>query len=210
MSILNDIETKKMIKDNKIIIDPYFEEFQGPNCYYCHLGNKYYKSKKVNKTIDIEHIEDVKQCFELFENQEEIIIKPGEFILTETFEYLGADNSHIIRLYNTTTLARWGIYHAGLGFVNAGCGYKEPIKLTLELVNLSQNVLRLKCTNIKDKNIDYGTEVLKICVVPLSGEAEEGYSGIYNRDKLVTLPKTKKYNNIYKIDENSWQYKKEG
>ena len=160
MSILNDIETKKMIKDNKIIIDPYFEEFQGPNCYYCHLGNKYYKSKKVNKTIDIEHIEDVKQCFELFENQEKIIIKPGEFILTETFEYLGADNSHIIRLYNTTTLARWGIYHAGLGFVNAGCGYKEPIKLTLELVNLSQNVLRLKCTNIKDKTIDYGTEVL--------------------------------------------------
>ena len=56
----------------------------------------------------------------------------------------------------------------------------------------------------------YGTEVLKICVVPLSSEAEEGYSGIYNGDKLVTLPKTKKYNNIYKIDENSWQYKKEG
>lgn len=210
MSILNDIETKKMIKENKIIIDPYFDDFQGSNCYYCHLGNKYYKSKQAEKPIDIENIDDVKQYFELFENQEEIIIKPGEFILTETFEYLGADNSHIIRLYNTTTLARWGIYHAGLGFVNAGCGYEEPIKLTLELVNLSQNELRLKCTNINDKTIDYGTEVLKICVVPLSSEAEEGYNGIYNRDKLVTLPKVKKYNNIYRIDENSCQYKKEG
>ena len=210
MSILNDIETKKMIKENKIIIDPYFDDFQGPNCYYCHLGNKYYKSKKTNKIIDIEHFEDVKQCFELFENQKEIIIKPGEFILTETFEYLGADNSHIIRLYNTTTLARWGIYHAGLGFVNAGCGYKKPIKLTLELVNLSQNELRLKCTNINDKTIDYGTEVLKICVVPLSSEAEEGYGGIYNGDQSVALPKLKENKKTYIIDEDSWQYKKEG
>lgn len=28
MSILNDIETKKMIKDNKIIIDPYLKSFK--------------------------------------------------------------------------------------------------------------------------------------------------------------------------------------
>lgn len=210
MSILNDIETKKMIKEKQIIIDPYFEDFQGPNCYYCHLGNKYYKSKQVKNIIDIENLDDAKQYFELFENQDEIILKPGEFILTETFEYLGVDKAHIIRLYNTTTLARWGIYHAGLGFVNAGCGYKEPIKITLELINLSKNELRLKCTNIKDKIIDYGTEVLKICIVPLSSEAEEGYKGIYNGDKLVTLPKFKKYNNIYKIDTNSWQSKKEG
>ena len=208
MSVLNDVEIKKLVKERKIIIDPYFEDFQGPNNYYCHLGNKYYKSKKTDKIIDIENLDDVNNCFELFENQNEIILKPGEFILTETFEYLGADNSHIIRLYNTTTLARWGIYHAGLGFVNAGCGYKEPIKLTLELVNLSKNEIKLKCSNIKDGEINYGTEVLKICVVPLSNEAENGYNGIYNGDKSVTLPKMKKYDKKYKIDEKSLYNKK--
>lgn len=203
MSVANDLETKKLVKENKIIIDPYFEDFQGPNCYYCHLGNRYYKSKKSNEIIDISKTCDTNQYFELFENQNEIILKPGEFILTETFEYLGADNSHIIRLYNTTTLARWGIYHAGLGFVNAGCGDKNPIKLTLELVNLSKNDLRLKCTNIRNGIIDYGTEVLKICVVPLSAEAGMGYRGMYNGDKSVTLPKIKKYENEYRIDNNS-------
>lgn len=210
MSVLNDVEIKRMIREKKIIIDPYFEDFQGPNSYYCHLGNKYYKSKKVDNLIDIEKLNDINNCFELFENQDDIILKPGEFILTETFEYLGADNAHIIRLYNTTTLARLGIYHAGLGFINAGCGYKEPIKLTLELVNLSQNEIRLKCSNVKNGEINYGTEVLKICVVPLCNEAENGYSGIYNEDKSVTLPKEKKYFKKYKIDSKSLYSKKEG
>lgn len=208
MSIANDIETKKLIKENKIIIDSYFDDFQGPNCYYCHLGNKYYKNKKSEKIIDINKINDANEYFKVFENQDEIILKPGEFILTETFEYLGSDNAHIIRLYNTTTLARWGIYHAGLGFVNAGCGYNDPIKLTLELVNLSKNDLKLKCTNIKDGIIDYGTEVIKICVVPLSEQAESGYNGIYNGDKSVTLPKVKKCEKIYRLDNNSLYNKK--
>ncbi len=208
MSVANDIETKKLIEKNNITIDPYFDDFQGPNCYYCHLGNKYYKNRRSDEFIDINEVSDTSKYFELFENQDEIILKPGEFVLTETFEYLGADDAHIIRLYNTTTLARWGIYHAGLGFVNAGCGYKNPIKLTLELVNLSKNNLKLKCTNIKDGIIDYGTEVIKICIVPLSGQAKNGYNGIYNGDKSVTLPKIKKYEKLYRLADNSLHNKK--
>lgn len=198
MSIASDVDIKKMITKNELTIDPYFEDFQGPNCYYCHLGNRFYKSKKKSELVNIDVINDASQYFEFFENQEKIILKPKEFILTETFEYLGVNKSHIIRLYNTTTLARWGIYHAGLGFVNAGCGENTPVKLTLELINLSKNKLELKCTNVKNKIIDYGSEVLKICIVPLSKQAKMGYVGMYGTDRSVNLPKTKKHQNEYK------------
>lgn len=187
--ILNSKDVKQLIADKQLIIDPFLEEFQGPNCYYCHLGNKCYIPKKLEKVIDIDNETDFSKYFELQENLSNIMLKPNEFILTETFEYLGINEKHIIRFFNPTTTARWGIYHAGLGFVNAGCGFPNPVKPTLELVNLGKNPIKLNCSTIKDGKVIFGTEILKIYIAPLTKGASQIYDGVYGLDKGVALPK---------------------
>ena len=204
--ILNSTDVKELIRTNQLIIDPFIDEFQGPNCYYCHLGNRFYIPKKINKIIDIENISDFSECFELHENAESIILNPNEFILTETFEFLGVNKNHIIRFFNPTTTARWGIYHAGLGFVNAGCGYPSPMKPTLELINLGKNPLKLTCSSIQNGKVIFGTEILKIYVTPLSEGASQSYTGVYGSDQGVTLPKknSRKLENPYILPKNSF------
>jgi len=185
----NSTLIKEHIKSGHIKIDPYIDKFQGPNLYYCHLGNNLlipqagkladtkkiskflYKKKKINEFYDL---------------------KPGEFILAETFETFMTDKSHVIKLHNSSSLARLGVLHCALGMINPGCGMKSPIRLTLELTNTSPFVVRLYPTTI---NIDtgavlnFGTEVLKVAVSSHSEVAipyEKWQGAIYGSDKVVT------------------------
>lgn len=191
MSILSDKDIKDAINKKNIIIEPFYADFLNSDCYYCHLGNKFYIPKKQNQIIDISDPDlNASDYFDYVE-KEEIILDPGEFILGETYEKLGSNTENMIRLYNTTSLARWGIFHAGLGFVNAGCGFQDPIKLTVELCNMFPYPIRLRSTIEQGDTIIFGTEILKICIVPLSSKADNSYLGKYGKDKMVTLSKAK-------------------
>lgn len=194
MSIFSDIQVKKMVLDKKIIIDPYFEVFQGPNCYHCHLGNKF---KRINKKyIESKFVFDPLEeapddLYQEFETNEEYVLAPGEFILGETFEYFGTDANYVIRLLNSSSIARVGISQAALGMINAGCGITKPIKLTLELVNNAQIPIKMRTTKInKDGKIFWGTEVLKVVVEKMDSKPEHPYDewkfGVYSRDEKVT------------------------
>jgi len=196
MSDLNSDSVKKLISECKISIVPYVDSHQGPNLYYCHLGDNilipangvvvdskklpknFYKKVKVNTFYDL---------------------KPGEFILAETYESFSTDDSYALRLLNSSSLARLGISQCALGMMNPGCGKYKPVRLTLELVNNSSNTIRLYSTKIKQKNgsIEWGTEVLKVAVVPhetVTQSYSDWKGSLYGSDTGVTGSKIDKRN----------------
>ncbi len=194
MSVLPDRDIKKKIDTRSLIIDPFFPDFVGPNLYYCHLGNKFLIPRKDVVRVDPLSME-TKDIYDAIETDQPIIIKPQEFILAETFEYLGIDSDHVVKLMNSSSLARVGISHAAVGMINAGCGVKRPVKLTLELINNAPFEVVLTPTTIKDGLISWGTEVLKIAIMKMDSRPDIAYDewnhAVYNTDQKPSGPKMK-------------------
>lgn len=160
----NASTVQECINQGGIKIEPYVEQFQGPNLYYCHLGanllmpqsGKLADTKNLAEDLYIK--KEIKDFYDL---------QPGEFVLAETFETFMTDKSHIIRLFNSSSLARLGVVQCAVGMINPGCGMESPIRLTLELTNTSPFTIRLYPTKVnKDSGEidDIGTEVLKVAV----------------------------------------------
>lgn len=194
MSIMSDIQISQLVNTKEITIDPYFELFQSPNCYHCHLGLNF---KRINPAyiksgVNIDPLVQLPDDFYLdFIATDYYDIKPGEFLLGEVFEYLGTSDNYVIKLLNSSSIARLGISQAALGMINAGCGMFNPVKITLELINNSPVSIRLRPT-IFDKNqhILWGTEVLKIVVEKMDTKPSIPYDnwkfGVYSNDKKVS------------------------
>ncbi|OYT43520.1 MAG: dCTP deaminase [Candidatus Aenigmarchaeota archaeon ex4484_56] len=209
--ILSDRDLEKLINKKELIIDPFFKKFLGPNCYYCHLGYKFLRLSSKKKIISPSDKNTLKNFYKKYSPEKEIIIEPKEFLLAETFEYIGISDKYTIQLLNSSSLARIGISQAALGFINAGCGSINPIKITLELINNTNNYIKLRPTIIKKGFVYWGTEILKIVVVPLSSKPKKPYNEwkfklyentevmgclMYNREKINNkdvLPKESRY-----------------
>lgn len=193
MSILSDIQVKNLVEKKGIIIDPYFDVFQGPNCYHCHLGGNFKricKSSSSQKSYD-PLVDSPEGLYEDFVVEDFYEMKPREFLLGETFEYLGTSPNYVVKLLNSSSLARIGISQAALGMINAGCGMKTPVKLTLELINNSPIPIILRPTKIlSDGRIKWGTEVLKISIMKMDKPPAIPYDqwkyGVYSTDRKVT------------------------
>lgn len=189
MSVFSDFQVRKLVERKDIIIDPYFDVFQGPNCYHCHLGTSFKKLNSKLSSLD-PLSSDSKRLYEDLVVKDFYEMKPGEFILGETFEFLGTCSSYVIKLLNSSSLARVGVSQAALGMINAGCGIDIPIKLTLELINNSPIPIILRPTKIlRDGKIIWGTEVLKIAVVKMDKPPSTPYDqwkyGVYSKDHKV-------------------------
>jgi len=211
MAILADKQIRKMVEKKELIIDPFFPDLLGPNLYYCHLGNKFLRPKSGVSVFDPLTMES-KNIFEEIKTDEAIVLEPQGFILAETFEFLGVDSKHIVKLMNSSSLARCGVSHAAVGMINAGCGMKKPIKLTLELVNNSPFGVVLTPTVVReDGKINWGTEVLKIAVMTMDEEPENAYDNwkhaVYNVDQKPSGSKMKgrfDSNKFFIIPDDSW------
>lgn len=195
MSILPDNKVRKMINEGSLVIDPFFPDFLGPNIYYCHLGNKFLLPKNDVTKFDPLSM-DSKDIFEPVETSEPIVIKSQGFLLAETFEFFGVDTEHVVKLMNSSSLARCGISHAAIGMINPGCGMEKPVKLTLELVNNAPFDVVLAPTTV-DKNgkITWGTEVLKVAVQTMESKPDFAYDNwkfaVYNSDQKPSGSKMK-------------------
>lgn len=195
MAILPDKSIKKMIEDGSLRIDPYCSDFLGPNLYYCHLGNKFLLPKKNIAAVDplTMGTEDI---YDMIETNDPITMKAGGFLLAETFEFFGVDSTHVIKLMNSSSLARIGVSHAAMGMMNPGCGMKKPVKLTLELVNNAPFDVILTPTTVNEKGgVTWGTEVLKIAVQTMESEPDVAYDdwkyAAYSTDQGPSGPKMK-------------------
>jgi dCTP deaminase len=180
---------REQVVSGGVSINPYIERFQGPNLYYCHLGSNVLVPRP-GSLADTKKLS--KDLYEKRAIGEYYDLQPGEFILAETFETFSTDKSHIIRLFNSSSLARLGVVQCAVGMINPGCGIKTPVRLTLELTNTSPFVVRLYPTRKNEETgeiEDFGTEVLKVAVAP-HHEVEIAYEdwngAIYGADSGVT------------------------
>lgn len=195
MSILPDNQVRTMIEKGSLIIDPFFPDFLGPNIYYCHLGTKFLLPKNGITKFDPLTM-DSKEIYESVETDNPIVIKSQGFLLAETFEFFGVDTGHVVKLMNSSSLARCGISHAAIGMINPGCGMEKSVKLTLELVNNAPFDVVLTPTTI-DKNgkITWGTEVLKVAVQTMESKPDFAYDNwkfaVYNSDQKPSGSKMK-------------------
>jgi len=201
MSIVPDKNIKKLIKNGEINILPYFDLHQGPNCYYCHIGENFLVPKKIKKEINPLST-DSTHLFRRVKTPDSYILNPGKFVLAESFEKFGVSNKYIIRLYNSSSLARSGIGHLALGMINSGCGVEKPIRITLELFNASPFQIKLVPSTIKKDRVKFGTEVFKISVDRMTTSSSISYSkweqGIFGSDETVIGSKMHKRNAIKK------------
>lgn len=178
-----------MINDHQIGIFPYFEKFQGPNLYYCHLGKKLLKPK-IRTFVDTNNLAD--DIYEEMVIQEYYDLKPKEFVLAETYEKFMTGRKSAIRMFNSSSLARLGVVQCAVGMINPGCGVKSPIRVTLELYNSSPFTIRLYPTQLSPKTgkvNNWGTEVLKVGVITheeVSVEYENWSGSLYGKDSSVT------------------------
>ncbi|KKT48981.1 MAG: putative deoxycytidine triphosphate deaminase [Candidatus Collierbacteria bacterium GW2011_GWC2_44_18] len=185
----SDKEITNLIDKGKIRIDPFFPKFLGPNLYYCHLGQNFLIPKKMKGEFNPLR-DDSGKFFKKLHTNKPISLKPGQFILAETFEFLGTDDSHIIKLFNSSSFARCGIFQAALGMLNPGCGKETPVKITLELYNsFSVPVILTPTTVNNEGEISWGTEVLKVGVEKMDSKPTNSYSNwkfaAYGKDQKV-------------------------
>lgn len=191
MSYLADHQVQTAVKQGKIIIVPYFDYFQGPSCYYCHLGQNFLIPKKNDRPYNPLNKTRPGDYFTRVKTNKPFILEAKSFVLAETFELLGTNTDHTIRLFNSSSLARCGISHLALGMINPGCGYSSPIRLTLELVNNAPYPIELVPTTIiKSGKIKFGTEVIKASIVNMDKKTTQSYetwhARLFNQDKKVS------------------------
>lgn len=147
MSILSDKHIKEKLENGEIVVNPVSDIDIQPSSIDLHLG-------EVLKTIDGERIIRL--------NEEKYYLKPFEFILASTKEWVEIPNNIVATVEGRSSIGRLGITaHITAGYIDPG--FKGNI--TLEIVNVSNKKFELK----KDMSI------CQIVFTTLSSECENPY-----------------------------------
>ena len=164
--ILSDRDLKQVIKEKKLVIDPFDEKCVQPSSVDLHL----YKDVLVfdnyqAAVIDVREKVDVTRKVTI--SEEGFVLHPGEFILGSTSEYFEIPNNLAGKLEGKSSLGRLGlVVHATAGFIDPG--FKGDI--TYEIANISRLPIRIYA----DMKID------QICFFRMTSEVEN----MYGCDKL--------------------------
>lgn len=125
-----------MIRPLRDNIEPFVEENLQPASLDITLGDKFlvekFKGRVMDPTVDKMEYRPVAV--------EEKLLKPGEFVLGATQEFIHVPDNLTAMLAGKSTFARWGIrVHITAGWIDPG--YRG--KVTLEIVNDSSNIIQL-------------------------------------------------------------------
>lgn len=185
--MLSDNDIKKAITDKLLLVEPFSEESLNPAALVLHLGFNFLKPAHIGtidplKEISEEHYEKI-----TLKEGETYTLKPGEFILGETFEKIGISKSLGMLTEGTSTMARLGvsvvqtsmIVDTGVGF--GGDNLFNPRRITLEMKNNGPNGIVLHA----------GMRISKAIFFRLESEASYGYDekGKYRGQEGVGAPK---------------------
>lgn len=142
MTILSDRDIKKALVEGKIVIEGLNEEQIGSSSVDLRLGNQF----RIFRHSEMTHIDpkqnDSEHLTTLYEMEEDkpFIIHPGEFILSNTKEYIKLPDDLIARMDGRSSWGRLGIViHSTAGSVHPGF----EGQLTLEITNLSKVPVKL-------------------------------------------------------------------
>ena len=136
---LSKEEIIERIKNGDLTIEPFDERMVGPDSIDLTLDRVFLIARQRGMV-------DARQPLEFFDHVEddEIILRPGDFVLGSTAERIGLSNDLIGFLHGRSSLGRLGIMvHVTAGIVHAGFGHREPSKLTLEIYSVNPNPVML-------------------------------------------------------------------
>lgn len=167
--MLSDARIIKELHNKNIIIEPFREDFLGPNSYDCRLGEWCYQSNPAISKVYLDNPEDLRAYWlGPFKYEKYIPIAPGTTILAHTIERVGTRNGFVAKMYAKSSTARYALSVcrcAGLGDV----GYDAL--WTMEISNSGSSILYLPIS-------------MKICQFAFFevGETLQEYHGNYGQE----------------------------
>ena len=133
MSILVDKTLRTAIETGTISIDPYDPSLIQPNSLDVRLGNTECRYVAPGYNCVINPADDAPRS--VSRQVDKIVIKPGEFILVETMEYIKLPSTIYGEIMGKSSTGRLGIDVENAGLVDSGF----EGTLTLELYNKTKN-----------------------------------------------------------------------
>lgn len=133
-----------------------------PSSVDLHLGNKFGWYKDQKRPVTVSNEESYPELIER-ENDTEILISSGEFILAHTEEHVHLPKDAVGFLHGRSSVGRLGLFVHNAGLVDAGFAGN----LTLELYNASRNTIAL----------DTGMRICQMTLHAHENAPEIDYSG---------------------------------
>ena len=140
-SVLSDGTIRQLVRDRRIVIEPWDETMVQPASVDLRLGNSFrvFHNHRVT-AIDLRNPPSDLTEQVVVEENEPFVIHPGEFCLGRTEEWVELPDDIVARIEGKSSLGRLGlIVHATAGFCDPG--WKGT--LTLELNNLTRVPIKL-------------------------------------------------------------------
>jgi dCTP deaminase len=140
--ILSDRTIRKLIAEERIVIDPLDESFVQPASVDVRLGPTFLAFRR-HTTADIDPWQTNDELMEQVTVPEgkPFILHPGEFVLGTTLERLTLPDDVVARIEGKSSLGRLGLLiHATAGFIDPGWTNGQ---ITLELSNVAPLPIRL-------------------------------------------------------------------
>ena len=167
--ILSDRTITRLIKEGKLVVEPFDPKNVQCSSLDLRLGGEIAVYEESGEVIDVkEKIRGVKRKkFEEF-----FIIKPKEFVLATTLEYLKLPENITAFVEGRSSLGRLGLFIENAGWVDAGF----EGQITLELYNANSRPIKLY----------KGMRICQLVFAKLDEKPEKVYGGKYKGQRGVT------------------------
>jgi dCTP deaminase len=144
MVVLSGEQIREYVNLGKIIIDPYDEKLVGPSQVDLRLGTKF-RAFRGNKLVDPRDKKSIEQNTRLVDTKgKPFVLRPRQLVLGITRERVAVPNDLVASIEGRSSIARTGVFiHISSGHVNPGSGTKEPIPVTLEILNMNPSPVKL-------------------------------------------------------------------
>lgn len=179
----------KLIELGHLVIEPLSPSSLGNICYYLHFNNLFRRFNDKKEMIDLANPDSIEEAYDQYQEFDEVILKPGESVIGQTYEKIGLSNYLLAKLENTSALGRVFLNHASHGFSHPGHGISEPIRIMLELTNLGEKDVKIHTAKIVEGEV-VGTEAMRIYIEKLPYPAED-YKKTSSTYKLKMNPTDK-------------------
>lgn len=142
--VLTGEQIREHIRLRKILIEPFDEKLIGPSQVDLRLGNKF-RVFKENALVDPHDAKSIERNTELVDTMgEPFILKPGQLVLGITRERIAVPNDLVASIEGRSSVARMGVFiHISSGHINPGSGARNPIPVTLEILNMNPSPVKL-------------------------------------------------------------------
>ncbi|WP_456399752.1 dCTP deaminase [Persephonella sp.] len=170
--ILNDRKIRELIGSKELIIDPLDDIQIQPSSVDLRLGNDFLVYDENVDILDVKNSELHNSLKKIVVNDEGFVIKPKQFILATTVEYIKLPDYLTAFVEGRSSLGRLGLFIENAGWVDAGF----EGNITLEFYNANSRPLK----------IYPGMRICQLVFAKMEEPAEKPYRGKYQGQRGTT------------------------